>query len=367
MADENEDESQKTEEPTEKKLREAREKGQVAKSQEVSHWFAILGLTLIVGFLIPSVAGGIGDALLPFIEKPHAIVVGRGGLRLVLTDMVLDIAAALALPILLLLAAGLFAGFTQTGFNVSAEALKPKLQKISLIKGAGRLFSARALVDFAKGIAKLTIVGAVIVLVLLPTWGAVPNTVTLEIGEFNALVESLVFRVLVATLAVMTVIAALDFAFQRFQHMKQLRMSKQELKDEFKQTEGDPMVKARLRQIRTERARQRMMSAVPEADVVVTNPTHFAVALRYEHGEDAAPRVTAKGADHIALKIRELAEEHDVPLVENPPLARALYASVEIEQEIPPEHYQTVAEIISYVMKLKGRGPGHGPGRGPRG
>lgn len=358
MAEDNQDDSQKTEEPTEKRLREAREKGQVAKSQEVSHWFAILGLTMIVGFLLPGVAGSLSESLRPFLEKPHDIALGKGGVTPVLTELALDVALALLLPMLLLVAGALFSGFAQTGFNVSAQPLVPKLEKISLIAGAKRLFSARSLMEFAKGILKLSIVAAAIGLVLWPAVDAIPASITFDMMQFLALIETLGFRVLIAALSVMTVIAALDYSFQRMQHMKKLRMSKQDLKDEYKQTEGDPMVKARLRQIRTERARQRMMSAVPEADVVVTNPTHFAVALKYQHGVDPAPRVTAKGADHIAQKIRELAREHEVPLVENPPLARALYASVEVEQEVPPEHYQTVAEIIGYVMRLKGRMPG---------
>ena len=362
MAEDNQDDSQKTEEPTEKRLREAREKGQIAKSQEVSHWFAIFGLTLIVGFLLPGMAGGIAEALKPFVERPHDIALGRGGLSPVLAGLVLKLAAALMLPILLLVGAALFSGFVQTGFNFSVQPLAPKLEKISLIAGFKRLFSARALMEFAKGLLKLAIVSAAIALVLWPAAETIPASVTFDMVGFVVLLKSLGFRVLVAALSVMTAIAALDYAFQRYQHRKQLRMSKQDLKDEFKQTEGDPMVKARLRQIRTERARQRMMSAVPEADVVVTNPTHFAVALKYEHGVDPAPRVTAKGVDHLAQRIRELAEEHEVPLVENPPLARALYGSVEIDQEVPPEHYQAVAEIIGYVMRLRGEMPGAGAG-----
>ena len=360
MAEDQTDDSQKTEEPTEKRLRDAREKGQVAKSQEVSHWFALLGFALILGFLLHSLAGGIGEALLPFVARPHDLTIGGQGFNILMVDLIFAVALALLLPLALMVAAALLSGFLQTGLIMSLEPLKPKLEKISLISGFKRLFSIRALVDFTKGILKLCIVATVIGMVLWPERDAIPNAVTLEIGQFAILMEQLGFRVLVAALAVMTVIAALDFAFQRYQHMKQLRMSKQELKDEYKQTEGDPMIKARLRQIRTERARQRMMSAVPEADVVVTNPTHYAVALKYEHGEDNAPRVTAKGVDHIAEKIREVATEADVPLVENPPLARALYASVELDQEIPPEHYQAVAEIISYVMRLQGRQAGVG-------
>ncbi|MGF1611147.1 MAG: flagellar biosynthesis protein FlhB [Kiloniellales bacterium] len=357
MADETQDDSQKTEEPTQKRLQDARDKGQVAKSQEVSHWFMIMAFAILLAFFLPSSARSIGDALLPFVEMPHAIRLDRGGLSRVLAETLGALGLAMLLPLLFLMVVAFLSGFVQTGLVVSAEKIKPKWEKISLIKGFKRLFSLRALVEFGKGLAKLAIVGLVIGLVLWPEHDVIPAIATLEMKQFLELVRSLGLRVLIAVAAVMTVIAGLDFMFQKAQHMKQLRMSKQELKDEFKQTEGDPMVKARLRQIRTERARQRMMAAVPEADVVVTNPTHYAVALKYEMDSMAAPKVTAKGVDHIALKIREVAEEHKVPLVENPPLARALYASVELDQEVPQEHYKAVAEVISYVMRLKGKMP----------
>jgi len=160
-----------------------------------------------------------------------------------------------------------------------------------------------------------------------------------------------------ATVMVMTVIAALDFMYQRYNQYKNLRMTKQEVKDEHKQSEGDPHVKARIRRLRQERAQQRMMAAVPEADVVITNPTHYAVALEYKMETMPAPRLVAKGVDSLAQRIRETAEEHEVPLVENPPLARALYAAIELDEEIPAEYYQAVAEVIGYVMRLKGRLP----------
>ena len=363
MAEEQQDASQKTEEPTQKRQQDARDKGQVAKSQEVSHWFMILAFAILVAFFLPASARRVGDVLLPFIQMPHAMRLDPGALARLLADTVGALGLALLLPLLFLLVAAFLSGFVQTGLIISAEQIKPKWEKLSLIKGFKRQFSLRALVEFSKGLFKLTIVGLVIGLVLWPEHESIPAIATLEMTQFLELVRALGLRILIAVVAVMTVIAGLDFLFQKSQHLKQLRMSKQELKDEYKQTEGDPMVKARLRQIRTERARQRMMAAVPEADVVVTNPTHYAVALKYDMGSMAAPKVTAKGVDNIALKIREVAEEHKVPLVENPPLARALYAAVEIDQEVPPDHYKAVAEVISYIMRLKGKLPAGGHGR----
>ena len=361
MADERRDDSQKTEEPTQKRLREARDKGQIAKSQEVGHWFMVLAFAITVGYLAPGMAGGIAEALEGFIARPHAAAMDAAGLR----DLLLETAGLLGLALLppfgLAMAAAVSAGLIQSGVVFSLEPMRPKLEKISPASGLRRMFSARALAEFVKGIVKLVIVAAVVGLVLWPERRLIPSVVTMDLPQFLALMQSLGFRVLLAVLAVMTVIAGLDFLFQKHQHTKQLRMSRQEVKDEFKQTEGDPMVKARLRQIRVERARQRMMAAVPEADVVIANPSHFAVALRYEPGSSGAPRVTAKGVDSLALRIREVAEECDVPVVENPPLARALYDGVELDQEIPPEHYKAVAEIIGYVMRLKGKLPARQP------
>jgi flagellar biosynthetic protein FlhB len=361
MADDRRDDSQKTEEPTQKRLREAHEKGQIAKSQEVGHWFMILAFAITVGYLAPGMAEGMTEALHGFVAQPHAVAMDAPGLRDRLVEAAGLLALALVPPLALAMAAAVTAGLIQSGFVFSFEPMRPKLDKISPASGLRRLFSARALAEFVKGIVKLTIVAAVVGLLLWPERRLIPSVVSMELPQFLALMQSLGFRVLLAVLAVMTVIAGLDFLFQKHQHNKQLRMSRQEVKDEFKQTEGDPMIKARLRQIRVERARQRMMAAIPEADVVVANPTHFAVALRYEVGSSGAPKVTAKGLDSLALRIRERAEECDVPVVENPPLARALYDGVELGQEIPPEHYKAVAEIIGYVMRLKGKLPARQP------
>ncbi len=357
MADDSQDQSQKTEQPTPKRLRDAREKGQVAKSQEVGHWFMLLAFTILVGYMAPAMVEDLGKAIYGFVARPHAFRLDSVSLGGLLRETGGRLGAALLLPAFLAVAAAFASGLIQAGFVMSPEPIKPKLEKISPVKGLKKLFSLRSLAEFAKGIAKLAIVATVIAALMWPERRLLAGIVSMELPQYLLLVQSLGFRVLVAVLAIMTVIAGLDFLFQKQQHLKQLRMSKQDLKDEHKQTEGDPMVKARLRQIRMERARQRMMAAVPEADVVITNPTHFAVALNYELGSLGAPRVTAKGVDSLAFRIRELAREHDVPVVENPPLARALYGGVELDQEIPADHYKAVAEIIGYVMRLKGKLP----------
>ena len=357
MADDSQDQSQKTEQPTPKRLRDAREKGQVAKSQEVGHWFMLLAFTILVGYMAPAMVEDLGKAIYGFVARPHAFRLDSVSLGGLLRETGGRLGAALLLPAFLAVAAAFASGLIQAGFVMSPEPIKPKPEKISPVKGLKKLFSLRSLAEFAKGIAKLAIVATVIAALMWPERRLLAGIVSMELPQYLLLVQSLGFRVLVAVLAIMTVIAGLDFLFQKQQHLKQLRMSKQDLKDEHKQTEGDPMVKARLRQIRMERARQRMMAAVPEADVVITNPTHFAVALSYELGSLGAPRVTAKGVDSLAFRIRDLARESGVPVVENPHLARAIYGGVELDQEIPQEHYKAVAEIIGYVMRLKGKLP----------
>jgi flagellar biosynthetic protein FlhB len=352
MAEE-QDDSQKTEEPTPKKLREAREKGEAAKSQEVNHWFMILAFAAIVGVFGSWLTGSVAETLRVLVERPHAFDLSHDGSRQVLIDILSKIGLAMLVPVLVIVAAALSAGLMQTGFIVSAEPLKPKFSKISLLEGFKRQFSSRTLMEFAKGLLKISLVGIVVMISLWPKRDQLNDLAQMEMLQLLEVLQDTALTVLIATLSMMTVIAAADFAFQRFQHTKKLRMSRQEVKDEFKQTEGDPMVKARLRQIRMERSRGRMMAAVPTADVVITNPTHFAIALKYEMEAMSAPIVVAKGVDHLAFRIREVAEENEIPLVENRPLARALYDSVELDQEIPPEHYKAVAEVIGYVMRLK--------------
>ncbi len=365
MADNEQDDSQKTEEPSHRRLEQAREKGQVAKSQEINHWFMILAMAIVFGVFGESFVDGIATSLYRFIEQPHEIRLDGGQVRAVLADVGWRLGLAVLIPVAVMVLLALISGFAQNGVLISFESIKPKLEKLSLQKGLKRLFSTRSVVDFLKGVAKISIVAAVVVILLWPEWRILPNLTSFETQALLALMQTLAMRVLIGVLAVMTVIAALDFLYQKQQHTKQLRMSRQELKDEFKQTEGDPMIKARLRQIRMERARKRMMAAVPEADVVVTNPTHFAVALKYDAERMPAPVLVAKGADSMAQRIREIAKEHDVPIVQNPPLTRALYDGVDLDQEIPAEHYKAVAEIIGYVMRLRGKLP-HRPGLPPR-
>ena len=363
MAEESQDQSQKTEDPTEKKLQDARDKGQVATSREVNHWFIILASTICVMALAPALMTDLSRLFLKFVEQPHTIAIDTGAFPGLIQEVVFGALLAL-LPMLLLLMLGAFgAGIVQNGFLFSAESIKPKLNKISIKSGLKRLFSVKSIMEFLKGIAKLVIVAAVGVAVIWPHFAGFERLPTMELSDSMDVLYGLIIRLMVGVLAIVSIIAVLDFLFQRMQHTTEMKMSRQDIKDEMKQSEGDPHVRARLRQIRRERAQQRMMQSVPQASVVITNPTHFAVALKYEMGDMNAPTVVAKGADHMAAKIREIADEHDIPIVESPPLARALYAGVEIGGEVPTEHFKAVAEIIGYVFRLKGKLPG--PARRP--
>ena len=358
MAEENTDKSQKTEEPTQKKLYDAKKKGQVPSSREVNHWFMILAATIIVAMVSPAMSSGMMSALRKFFEAPHDILIEESYIANVLAGVAADIGYIMIVPILLMLVAAVASGTLQSGLVFAVDRITPKMDRVSPLAGVKRLFSLKSLAEFVKGIFKITIVGAVATMLMLPAFEGLEQLVKMETILAANVLHSLVTKLLFGVLAVVTIIAVIDFLYQKFEFMKQMRMSRQEIKDEFKQTEGDPMVKQRLRQIRQERSRQRMTAAVPESTVVITNPTHYAVALKYEFDDMDAPVLIAKGQDFLAQKIREIANDNDIPIIENPPLARALYAGVDIDEEIPPEHFKAVAEIIGYVMRLKGKMPG---------
>lgn len=353
MADQADD-SDKTEEATSKKLEDARKKGDVPKSHEVNTWFIMIATTLVIGVLSTSASGDFARAFTVFLSDAHDISVDQNNLMFVYEQIGLTILKLLAAPLLLLIGAGVAGNLVQNMPIISAENMKPKLSKISPKEGLKRLFSPKSLMNFTKGLVKLILVSVATFLIVWPMRDQLLVLMTMDVGMLLPFVQSIAIKILAMVIAIMTVLAAADYVFEVAQWNKKQRMTVQEVKDEYKQTEGDPTVKAKLRALRMERGRQRMMSRVPDAAVIITNPTHYAVALEYQQGM-AAPICVAKGMDAIALKIREIGAEHDVPIVESPPLARALYAAVELEESIPPEHYKAVAEVIGYVMRLKSK------------
>lgn len=348
-----ENDQEKTEEPTQRRIQEAVKKGQVATSREVANFFMFVVLALNIVWFAPFYARLAVFDLARFIHSPHDLSLDFNNLHAVTIETVLDVAFIMLLPIMATVVAALAANFLQNGLVISGEPIVPKLEKISLLKGVKRLFSMRSLVEFIKGLVKITIVGALAYLVVASEISRLAEAISYSVKDVISLLSSLAFRMVLAATAVMFIIALLDFAYQRYEYLKNLRMTRQELKDEFKQAEGDPKIKAKLKQIRMERAQKRMMAAVPDADVVIRNPTHYAVALKYDQMTMQAPMVVAMGQEKVALRIIEVAEDNAVPVVMNRPLARALYETAELDEEIPLEHYQAVAEVISYVYKLK--------------
>ncbi|QCI62983.1 flagellar biosynthesis protein FlhB [Phreatobacter stygius] len=353
MAEGDDDKDQKTQDPTQKKLDDALQKGDVAKSQDLVSWFMLFAATLMVAVTAIGSAGNLANPLKNLMANADLVTVDRAGLMRLLITMALAVATAIGLPLVGLFLAGIAGNVIQHRLVLSGESLKPKFSKISPMAGFKRIFGKEAFVNFLKGLAKITIVGSVMFAVLWPERQMIDALVRMDVEALLPHTLRIVLSVLYAVVAILAVLAAGDYFYQYRSWYQRQRMTFQELKDEFKQSDGNPEIKGKLRQIRRERSRKRMMANVPKATVVITNPTHFAVALRYETGM-AAPVCVAKGADLIALKIRELATTHDVPIVENPPLARALHATIEIDQEVPEEHYKAVAEVIGYVMRLKG-------------
>jgi flagellar biosynthetic protein FlhB len=351
-----EDDDSKTEQPSSRKLSQAREEGDITQSQEVKTAAMLSAITVLVWFVLPITMSRITQYLAALLAAPHALAVGTEfELMKLLSGLASHLALAVLIPFGVLLFAAFASNFAQTGWLITASKITPDLSKINPMKGLKRIFSLPGLVEFTKNMAKLTVMAALFYMIMRARVQVLPLLPTMELPAILEFLHQSVLRLVFAIALVDIFIAGADYAFQRFNFLKKLRMTKQEVKDEHRQSEGDPMVKARLRQLRMQRARQRMMASVPKADVIVTNPTHFACALKYDAETMSAPMLVAKGQDLVALRIRELAEQHDITIVENPPLARALYASVEIDREIPPEHYKAVAEVISYVFRLKGK------------
>jgi len=351
MADESFQE--KTEQATPRKRKEARDKGNVPKSQEVNT--AVVLIVGLVGlkFYGAKILGHLSDLMtnvythLSTIEVEAALIpelAANGG----------KFMAALLAPVVgMIMLAGVGANLLQSGWVFSSEPMKPTFNKINPAKGLKKMFSGKSAVELLKSVFKLLIIGVVGYVTLKDQVRIAPYLIEGTAGQIISFIAALGYKVSMRVALVLVILAASDFAYQKFQYEKQLRMTKQEIKEEYKRTEGDPMVKSRIRSIQRERARKRMLADVPTADVVITNPTHYAVALKYDPENHSAPVVVAKGARLIAQKIKEIAREHQVPVVENKPLARGLFAAVEVGGDIPYDMFKAVAEILAYVYRLK--------------
>jgi flagellar biosynthetic protein FlhB len=353
MAGETEN-SERTEDPTQRRLEQALERGDVAKSQEINTWFVLAASTLVVYGFSGSISSDLTRLCRGLIENSYKLPTDGPAFMKLMQSVCVQVLGALAIPALLLALASICGNIIQHRLVWSLESLTPKFSKVSPGAGMKRLFSKQSLMNFLKGLLKLVIVGVALVSMLWPERDRLESFMTFDPMALMEIVRSNSLGLLGTVVAIMAVVAAGDFLFQYRSWYEKQKMSLREIKDEYKDTDGDPKIKAKIRQLRYNRAKRRMMQAVPTATVVITNPTHFAVALRYERGMEA-PICVAKGMDAIALKIREIAGQHDVPIVENPPLARLLHATVEIDQQVPAEHYKAVAEVIGYVMRLTRR------------
>lgn len=348
------DQEDKTEEPTQRKLEEAIKKGDVAKSQEINTFFVLGGFTLCLLILGGQGTQGLMLDLRSYLMNAHQVPADLGGIASAGRHALVTIMFSLLIPMSLIGIAGLLGGAMQHRFLWTFEPLTPKFNRISPMAGFKRLFGKESLINFLKGLLKITIVGAVAGTVLWKEHDRLESLATLDVAAISPAIMALSLKLLFGVLIIYFFFAGGDYLYQRFSWIKRQRMTRNQIKDEHKESEGNPEIKGKLRQIRMARLKKRMMAAVPKATVIITNPTHYAVALQYETGMDA-PLCVAKGVDVLALKIREIAGQHDIPIVENPPLARALHAVVKIDEEIPVEHYKAVAEVIGYVLRLRRR------------
>ena len=352
MSDDAPDQEAKTEDPSQKKLDDAQKKGDVVKSQEVNNWFMIAGSGLLFSIMAAPTTQALGDSLKMLLANADQFEIGGNALNSFMSNLAFTIMLVALIPLAVLAFFGIAANLVQHRPLLAIDPITPKLSKISPLQGAKRLFSREALVNFVKGLLKIAVVAGVTFAVVWPERDRLETMITVDVAMLLPAFQALGLKVFGAVIAVVTIIALVDYVYQRNRWWTRLKMTVQEVRDEYKQMEGSPEVKGRIRQIRNERSRQRMMQNVPQATVVITNPTHFAVALKYDR-DMAAPICLAKGADDVAFRIREMAKEHDIPIIENPPLARALFASVDIDDTIPAEHFKAVAQVIGFVMRMK--------------
>jgi len=350
---ENENGQEKTEEPTAKRLEDARKKGQTARSRELSTLVATLVSALALIVLGPWMNARLLDDLGAGLALPRELVFDpRAAVAFFLDTLVHAILTIT--PLLALLAVAAVAGnLLVGGWNFTWQALRPKWEKLDPIKGTKRIFAVRGLIELVKAFLKVLLVGVVAAAFIYGWRGDILALGLTDLRVALAEAGEMLLWFFVASSGALIVVAAIDVPYQMWEHRRQLRMTQQEIKEERKQTEGSPEVKTRIRQAQMAMAQKRMMAEVPKADVVITNPTHFAVALRYDQDTMAAPRVVAKGQDELAARIREIAREHEVPLLASPPLARALYFSTRVDQEIPAGLYEAVARVLAYLYQVK--------------
>lgn len=352
------DSGDKTEEPTAKKIQDSRKEGSVAKSKEISNAVTLLSFFVSLKIFIPFLSKRLIEMFDAFWRNISELTSGElTSVRIwqIMLDVIVYIIITILPFLLIALVVGFFSERLQITWLITTKPLQPKFRKLNPITGFKRIFSKEALFNLVLSVVKVVILGAVSISVVKDNLGAFISVYELSVYDALGLLYDIVMDLGMKIAMVYLILGFADLFFQKWKHKKELRMTKTEVKDEYKNQEGDPKIKGQQKQRMQQAARRRMMNSIPEADVVITNPTHFAVALRYDNLVSQAPVVTAKGADYLAMKIKEIARENDVEIVENKPLARMLYSNVEVGNEIPAELYQAVAEVLAYVYKQKNK------------
>ncbi|MEO2507054.1 fused FliR family export protein/FlhB family type III secretion system protein [Clostridium paraputrificum] len=346
---------EKTEEATQKKKSEARKKGQIARSKDVGLAITMVTCTLVILLLSGMIVGNLKDTMVYFLQSGMLQDINEMSIKSIVLTVLMKAALCILPVVVPIMIAGIVASLMQTGFLLTGEPLKPKFSKLNPISGFKNMFSKKSFVDLLKNLAVVTVIGFIGFLYVRDNYDKILQISNTYLPFLGGQVQDLVLGIFFQVSVVLVIIAAADYFVQFKFHQKDLRMTKQEIKEEYKQMEGDPQIKSKIKQKQREMATRRMMASVADATVVITNPTHLSIALKYEEGNNEAPKVVAKGADLVALKIKEVAKENDVPIMENKPLARMIYEQVDIDREVPQEMYQAVAEILAMVYKLKNK------------
>lgn len=352
---------EKTEEPTSKKKEDTRKEGKVAKSKEISSGVQLISLFVILKFWIGHMGENFMELFGELYEKIPAYTTYWGGrvvssdYRILFNGVFVELLIQLLPFFLVGVVISVLVNMLQFKFQISTKPLQPKFNKLNPISGMKKLFSKEKIMELLKSIAKIILIMAVVYSTIKNDWVYLVKFYQMPLNQALELIGSIVINMGLRISLVFMIIAFVDLIYERWKFKEDIKMTKQEVKDEYKNAEGDPQIKGKIRQKMREASQRRMMQDVPKADVVITNPTHFAVAIRYDANEGSAPKVLAKGADFLAQRIKEIARENNVEIVENKPLARMLYANVDVGQEVPPELYQSVAEVLALVYKMQGK------------
>lgn len=346
---------EKTEKATPKKRNEARRKGQIAKSHEISVAVSLLAMFFLFIFEAKAIGSGLIQMMTTILSHDLTMSLSQGAIQPFFTNIVFQAGKLVAPVFITALVVGIVSNLFQVGFMFTTETLQFKFDRLNPIPGFKRLFSVRSIVELIKSLLKIAVIGFPTFLILRMHWSSLQGMVALSLGDSLSMIGRIVLEMGMTASVLLLILSGFDYAYQKFEHEKGLRMSKQDIKDEYKNAEGDPRIKAKIRERQRQMAMRRMMQEVPKADVIITNPTHYAVALKYDPNTMDAPKVVAKGMDYVALKIREVATENQVTIVEKRELARALYAQLDIGESVPETFFKAVAEILAFVYRLKGK------------